>query len=62
MEISVKTEGLVMVEKLTRALGVLLKSELFQKRSKSHMQICLGLLNNVLHVFLFFFAEVCFIF
>ena len=39
-----------MVEKLS-SLGVLLKSELCQKCSKFRMQICLGLLTNVLHVF-----------
>ena len=34
-----------------RALGFLLKSELCQKCSKCCMQFCLGVLNNVLHVF-----------
>ena len=34
-----------------RALGILRKIELCQKRSKSRMQFCLGVLNNVLHVF-----------
>ena len=34
-----------------RALGFLLKNELCQKRSKFGMQFCLGVLNNVLHVF-----------
>ena len=48
-----------MVEKLS-SLGVLLKSELCQKCSKFCMQICLGLLTNVLHVF--FFTEVCIMF
>ena len=35
-----------------RALGILLKSECCQNRSKFHMQFCLGALNNVLYVFL----------
>ena len=35
-----------------RALGFLLKIELCRKRSKFHMQFCLGALNNVLYVFL----------
>ena len=35
-----------------RALGFLLKIELCRKRSKFHMQFCLGVLNNVLYVFL----------
>ena len=34
-----------------RALGILCKIELCQKRSKFRMQFCLGVLNNVLHVF-----------
>ena len=34
-----------------RALGILRKIELCQKRSKFRMQFCLGVLNNVLHVF-----------
>ena len=34
-----------------RALGILLKIELCQKHSKFPMQFCLGVLNNVLHVF-----------
>ena len=34
-----------------RALGILGKIELCQKRSKFRMQFCLGVLNNVLHVF-----------
>ena len=33
-----------------RALGSLLKIETCQKRSKFHMQFCLGVLNNVLSV------------
>ena len=40
-----------------RALGILRKIELCQKRSKFRMQFCLGVLNNVLHVF---FPEACF--
>ena len=40
-----------------RALGILLKTELCQKRSKFRMQFCLGALNNVLHVFLLKFAS-----
>ena len=39
-----------------RALGFLLKSELCQKRSKFHMQFCLHVSNNVLHVFSLKFA------
>ena len=35
-----------------RALGILLTSELGQKRSKFRMQFCLGALNDVLCVFL----------
>ena len=31
-------------------MGILLKSELCQKRYKFGMQICLGVLNNVLDV------------
>ena len=42
-----------------RALGILRKIELCQKRSKFHMQFCLGVLNNVLHVF---FPEAYFLF
>ena len=34
-----------------RALGILRKIELCQKRSEFRMQFCLGVLNNVLHVF-----------
>ena len=34
-----------------RALGILRKIELCQKRSKFRMQFSLGVLNNVLHVF-----------
>ena len=34
-----------------RALGILRKIELCQKRSTFRMQFCLGVLNNVLHVF-----------
>ena len=34
-----------------RALGILRKIELCQKHSKFRMQFCLGVLNNVLHVF-----------
>ena len=34
-----------------RAVGILRKIELCQKRSKFRMQFCLGVLNNVLHVF-----------
>ena len=37
-------------------LGILLKSELCQNRSKFCMQYCLGALNNVLYVFLLKFA------
>ena len=33
-----------------RAVGILRKIELCQKRSKFRMQFCLGVLNNVLHV------------
>ena len=40
-----------------RALGFLLKSELCQKRFKFRMQFCLGMLNNVLHVFCLKFAS-----
>ena len=40
-----------------RALGFLLKSELCQKRSKFRMQLCLGVFNNVLHVFCLKFAS-----
>ena len=40
-----------------RALGFLLKSERFQKRSKFHIPFCLGALNNVLYVFLLKFAS-----
>ena len=42
---------------LKRALGFLLKSELCQKHSKFRMQFCLGVLNNVLHVFSLNFAS-----
>ena len=42
-----------------RALGILRKIELCQKRFKFRMQFCLGVLNNVLHVFL---PEACFLF
>ena len=34
-----------------RVLGILCKIELCQKRSKLRMHFCLGVLNNVLHVF-----------
>ena len=34
-----------------RAVGILRKIELCQKRCKFRMQFCLGVLNNVLHVF-----------
>ena len=34
-----------------RALNILRKIELYQKRFKFRMQFCLGVLNNVLHVF-----------
>ena len=34
-----------------RALGILRKIELCQKRFKFRMRFCLGVLNNVLHVF-----------
>ena len=34
-----------------RTLGILGKIEHCQKRSKFRMQFCLGVLNNVLHVF-----------
>ena len=34
-----------------RVVGILRKIELCQKRSKFRMQFCLGILNNVLHVF-----------
>ena len=34
-----------------RAVGILRKIELCQKHSKFRMQFCLGVLNNVLHVF-----------
>ena len=40
-----------------RALGFLLKIELSQKRSKFRMQFCLGVLNNVLYVFLLKFSS-----
>ena len=40
-----------------RALGFLLKIELCRKRSKFHMQFCLGALNNVLYVFLLKFSS-----
>ena len=40
-----------------RALGILLKTELCQKRSKFCMQLCLGALNNVVFVFLLKFAS-----
>ena len=42
-----------------RALGILRKIELCQKRSKLGTQFCFGVLNNVLHVF---FPEACFLF
>ena len=47
-----------------RALGILLKIELCQKHSRFRMQFCLGVSNNVLHVFSlnlasFFFFFVC---
>ena len=34
-----------------RAVGILRKIELCQKRCKFRIQFCLGVLNNVLHVF-----------
>ena len=34
-----------------RALGILPKIELCQKRFKFRMQFCSGVLNNVLHIF-----------
>ena len=34
-----------------RAVGILHKIELCEKRFKFRMQFCLGVLNNVLHVF-----------
>ena len=40
-----------------RALGFLLKNEIYQKRSKFRMQFCLGALDNVLHVFLLKFVS-----
>ena len=40
-----------------RALGFLLKSELCQKRSNFHMQFCLCVSNNALHVFPLKFAS-----
>ena len=40
-----------------RVLGFLLKSELCQSRSKFRMQLCLGVFNNVLHVFCLKFAS-----
>ena len=40
-------------------MGILRKIELCQKRSKFPMQFCLGVLNNVLHVFS---PEACFLF
>ena len=40
-----------------RALCILLKTELCQKRSKFGMQFCLHVLNNVLHVFSLKFAS-----
>ena len=40
-----------------RALAILRKIELCQKRSKFRMQFCLGVLNNVLHVFSLKFAS-----
>ena len=42
-----------------RALGILHKIGLCQKHSKFRMQFCLGVLNNVLHVFS---PEACFLF
>ena len=42
-----------------RELGILRKIELCQKRFKFRMQFCLGVLNNVLHVFC---PEACFLF
>ena len=41
-----------------RVLSILLKSELCQKHSKFRMQFCLGVLNNVLYVFLLKFVFV----
>ena len=57
--VSVETKGVpplsssVVIEGFggKRAVGFLLKIELYQKRSKFRMQFCLGVLNNVLHVF-----------
>ena len=43
---------------LTIIEGFGFKSELCQKRSKFRMQFCLGVLNNVLHVFLLKFASI----
>ena len=40
-----------------RALGFVLKIELCRKCSKFRMQFCLGVLNNVLHVFLLKFSS-----
>ena len=40
-----------------RALGFFLKIELCRKRSKFRMQFCLGVLNNVLYVFLLKFSS-----
>ena len=40
-----------------RALGILRKIELCQKRSKFRMQFCLDVLNNVLHVIPLKFAS-----
>ena len=40
-----------------RALGILRKIELCQKRFKFRMQFCLGVLNNLLHVFSLKFAS-----
>ena len=42
-----------------RALDILRKIELCQKRFKFRMQFCLGVLNNVLHDF---FPEACFLY
>ena len=41
-----------------RELGILLKIELCQKRSKFCMQFCSGVLNNVLHIFACFPFEI----
>ena len=40
-----------------RVQGILLKSDLCQKRFKFCMQFCLGVLHNILYVFLLKFAS-----